>query len=180
MRIISGEHKGYRFPQRNMPHARPTTDRAKEALFNVLDQKYYFDQIEVLDLYSGLGSVSLEFLSRGCPKVVAIEQNFKSVRYISEIAKHLKLELDLKQNRVLKYLKNTTEQFDIVFADPPYQATQEIKELIDVLAGGDYLKPNGVFVLEHISSYTINHPNCYESRKYGQSTFSFFNFESAK
>ncbi len=178
MRIISGEHKGFRFPQRNMPHARPTTDRAKEALFNVLDQKYYFDQIEVLDLYTGLGSISLEFLSRGCKSVTAIESNYKSIRYISDLVKQLDLNLEIRQQKVLPFLKSCNQQFDILFADPPYQAQAEINELIKTIEQGDYLKPNGVFILEHITSYKINHSKCYDSRKYGQSTFSFFNFES--
>jgi 16S rRNA (guanine966-N2)-methyltransferase len=89
MRIVSGEHKGFRFPQRNMPHARPTTDRAKEALFNILDQRYHYDELKVLDLYGGLGSIALEFCSRGVQNVTAVDASRKSVVYIKEVAEKL-------------------------------------------------------------------------------------------
>ena len=177
MRIISGIHKGFRFPQKNMPHARPTTDRAKESLFNILDQKYYFEDIQVLDLYSGLGSMAFEFCSRGTTEITAVEWNAKSIGYIKEIIIKLGVKMVLKQNKVLKYLKKSEDSYDIIFADPPYNAVQEIKELIDLLASGQYLKPGGVFILEHQTMAAIQHPAIIEKREYGQSTFSFFKFE---
>ena len=176
MRIISGEHKGFQFPQKNMPHARPTTDRSKEALFNILDQHYYFEEIEVLDLYCGLGSIALEFSSRGS-EVIGVDSSHKSIRYIQTIINQLNSSIQLKQASVLTFLKRCDAQFDIVFADPPYNASQEIQDLIAAMEEGNYLKPNGMFILEHQSAMPINHPNCFNSRKYGQSTFSFFKFE---
>lgn len=176
MRIISGVHRGFRFPQKNMPHARPTTDRAKESLFNILDQKYYFEDIKVLDLYSGLGSMAFEFCSRGTSDITAVEWNPKSIGYIKEVIDKLQVRLDLKQNKVLKFLDKTDEAYDIIFADPPYNAAAEIKELIEVIANGKYLKPDGVFILEHQTMSTIQHPAIVDKREYGQSTFSFFKF----
>ncbi len=176
MRIISGQYKGFQFPEKNMPHARPTTDRGKEALFNILDQHYYLDEIDVLDLYAGLGSVSLEFASRGS-NVIAVDSSFKSIRYIKANADKLKCDIPLKQSAVLSFLNRCEAQFDIIFADPPYNATQEIQDLIKTVENGNFLKPNGVFVLEHQTAMPIKHAACYDSRKYGQSTFSFFKFE---
>ena len=177
MRIISGTHKGFRFPQRNMPHARPTTDRAKEALFNILDQRFYYEDIHVLDLYSGMGSVALEFCSRGAMYVTAIDNHRKSLDYIKEISSKLNIDiLSIKLSKSLIYLKKTTEQFDVIFADPPYNDTREIDELIQLLSQGNYLTPGGIFILEHQAMTQINHPALVESRNYGQSTFSFFKF----
>lgn len=178
MRIISGKHKGFRFPQRNMPHARPTTDRAKEALFNVIDQYYYFEQISVLDLYAGLGSISFEFCSRGTSDVTSVDLNRRSVNYLRDVAKQLGCDIKVVMQKALPFLRSCERQYDIVFADPPYADVQELDKLITTLADREVLASGGVFILEHVSSYNVKHPACYESRKYGQSTFSFFKFES--
>ncbi|NNJ56010.1 MAG: methyltransferase [Bacteroidia bacterium] len=176
MRIISGKYKGFQFPQKNMPHARPTTDRGKEALFNILDLHYYLDEIDVLDLYSGLGSIAMEFVSRGS-NVIAVDSSFKSIRYIQANIQKLNCEIQLKQTAVLTFLKRCEASFDIVFADPPYNASQEIHDLLETITNGNFLKSGGVFILEHQTAMPIKHPSCYDSRKYGQSTFSFFKFE---
>ena len=110
MRIVSGLHKGFRFPEKNMPHARPTTDRAKEALFNILDQTYYFEDIKVLDLYSGLGSIALEFCSRGTTDITAVDFNRKSISYIKELVAKLEMSLQLEQEKVLSYLAKDENQ----------------------------------------------------------------------
>jgi len=179
MRIISGIHKGYKFPERNMPHARPTTDRAKEALFNILEQRFYLDDIAVLDLYTGLGSIALEFASRGCEDITSVDFNSKSVSYVLEIATKLELPVKVKQAKVLKFLSQNTAQFDIVFADPPYQAGKEIQELINFIENNKVIKSGGLFILEHVSSLPIHNKALVEQRKYGQSTFSFFTFDQS-
>jgi 16S rRNA (guanine966-N2)-methyltransferase len=177
MRIISGYHKGFRFPKRAMPHARPTTDRAKEALFNILDQRIDYESVEVLDLYSGMGSIALEFISRGASHVTAIDHNRKSISYIQEIAQQLAVEnLTVHSSKVLSFLKKTDKSYPVIFADPPYHSTQEIRQLLDVLSVGNFLTLGGIFILEHQSMTPIHHPALIESRNYGQSTFSFFNF----
>lgn len=177
MRIISGFHKGFRFPERNMPHARPTTDRAKEALFNILDQRFYFNEIAVLDLYTGLGGIALEFASRGCEDITTIDFNNKSVNYVKQIATKLKLPIQIRQEKVLSFLKKNAKTYDIIFADPPYQAANEINELLQTMQSGSYLNPNGIFILEHVSSFPMKHLGIIDQRKYGQSTFSFFTFD---
>ena len=179
MRIISGEYKGFRFPQKNMPHARPTTDRAKEALFNVLDQRYYFQDLKVLDLYSGLGSMALEFCSRGVKDITAVDLNRKSITYIKEVVDKLNAPLKVRQAKCVSFLKQTEDKYTIIFADPPYNQKQEIDALIDAVSNGDYLLPNGLFILEHQSMAQVSHPAIVETREYGQSTFSFFNFEDS-
>ncbi|MEJ6751475.1 MAG: RsmD family RNA methyltransferase, partial [Bacteroidia bacterium] len=110
-------------------------------------------------------------------EITAVEWNAKSIGYIKEIISKLGVKMVLKQNKVLKYLKKSEDSYDIIFADPPYNAAQEIKELIDLLASGQYLKPGGVFILEHQTMAAIQHPAIIEKREYGQSTFSFFKFE---
>ena len=160
-----------------MPHARPTTDRAKEALFNILDQRYYLDEISVLDLYTGLGGIALEFASRGCTDITTVDFNHKSINYVKEIAATLKLDVSIRQQKVLPYLKQNTKTYNIVFADPPYQAAKEINDLLAFIETGALLKPNGIFILEHVNSFPIKHESLVEQRKYGQSTFSFFTFD---
>ena len=179
MRIISGEYKGFKFPEKNMPHARPTTDRAKEALFNVLDQRYYFEDMKVLDLYSGLGSIALEFCSRGVTDITAVDLNRKSVVYINEIVDKLNAPLKVRQAKCVSYLNQSEDKYTIIFADPPYNEKQEIDALIESMSTGDYLLPNGLFILEHKSMTQVAHPAIVETREYGQSTFSFFNFEDS-
>jgi 16S rRNA (guanine966-N2)-methyltransferase len=177
MRVISGIHKGFRFPEKNMPHARPTTDRSKEALFNILDQSYYFEDLQVLDLYSGLGSISVEFCSRGTTQITAVESHRKSIDYIQSLISKLNLPLILKQDKVLKYLAKDTQQYDIIFADPPYNENAEIHTLVDTIATGNFLKKGGIFILEHQAMVMLDQTFITETREYGQSTFSFFNFD---
>ena len=162
-----------------MPHARPTTDRAKEALFNIIDQSYYFEDITVLDLYAGLGSISLEFASRGTQSITSVEFNRKSINYISEISKKLDLSLNLISQKVEKYLKYTEETFDVIFADPPYNNFSEIGNLIETITQGKFIKAGGIFILEHQTMTPIDHPKIFDKRNYGQSTFSFFKFDEA-
>lgn len=175
MRIISGKHKGFRFPKRNMPHARPTTDRAKESLFNILNQSYDLEEVMILDLYGGLGSMAFEFYSRGA-QVTTVEVNRKSISYIIDIAKNLGADITIKQAKVLQFLKRETSRYDIIFADPPYNAGSEIQKLVTSISEGDYLKEAGLFILEHQSMTQVKHPAISEIREYGQSSFSFFKF----
>ncbi len=176
MRIISGKYKGFKFPSHRLKDTRPTTDRAKESLFNILNQKYDFSEINCLDLYAGTGNISFEFLSRGAQSVDLIESNFKCVEYIRTVASKLDLDLRIYKNRVLPQLSKLSNQYDLIFADPPYQSP-DYSSLVQQIRELNLLKEGGTLIVEHPSSLNLNDTSLLERRVYGQSTFSFFTFE---
>lgn len=177
MRIISGKYKGKRF---DVPHsfkARPTTDFAKESLFNVLVNNFvdFYDEPCALDLFCGTGSISLELLSRGCSSVIGVEKDYKHWQYLKKICMQLgdsnwkPLHAD-----VFKYLERATDKFDIIFADPPY-ALKNIGEIPDIIFHKDLLVPGGIFILEHGKDQNFSkHPKFTSHREYGSVNFSFF------
>lgn len=174
MRIVSGIYKGkIIIPPKNLA-ARPTTDFAKESLFNILANRVDFEEISVLDLFSGTGGISFEFASRGCPLVTSVEINAIHQAYIRKTATELKLPVkSLKANAFL-YIKNCKESFDLVFADPPYDLP-ELPQLPDLVLAHNLLKPDGLFVLEHPKTISFEqHPLFIEHRYYGSVNFSFF------
>lgn len=176
MRIISGKYGRRRF---SVPHtfsARPTTDFAKENLFNVLTHHIDFEGATALDLFSGTGSISFELLSRGCQKVIAVESNNAHAQFISKVAKELKDEnLTLLRGDAFRLLRTSKpESFDFIFADPPYN----MKELIDIpqlVMEQNLLRPEGVFVMEHPKEHDFSHiPHFDQRRIYGAVNFSIF------
>lgn len=177
MRIVGGSLKGRRFASKHMPHARPTTDRAKESVFNILDQHFYWENLDVLDLYSGLGSLALESYSRGAKSVDAVDKNIKSIKYIAETAKEWGADIKVHKADVLKFLKKCSNQYDLVFADPPYNRSDLLLETIQVVKEEGILKQGGWFVLEHETLQDIPKEYCFDQRVYGQSTFSFIKFD---
>ena len=175
MRIIGGKLKGIRFnPPKNLP-VRPTTDMAKEALFNILQNQVDFDHLKILDLFSGTGSISLEFASREALEITAVDQNFGCVNYLKSMsAAHQFTQIKTVKADVFKYLKQETETFDLIFADPPYDIPQ-IPEIASIVFEKKLLNKNGILIIEHQSRQDLhNHPNFKEKRKYGYSDFSFF------
>jgi len=175
MRIIGGVLKGLRLnPPKNLP-VRPTTDLAKEALFNILLNKIAFEGIKVLDLFSGTGNISLEFASRGADEVVAIDRSIQCINYLKDTARqHQLTQVKTYKADVLKYLQLETEQYDLIFADPPYDLNQ-IPELPKIIFEKKLLLPGGLLIVEHQSLQNLsNHPAFTEQRKYGHSSFSFF------
>lgn len=175
MRIIGGVLKGLRLnPPKNLP-VRPTTDLAKEALFNILLNKIDFEGIKVLDLFSGTGNISLEFASRGAAEVVSIDRSIQCINYLKDTAGQHKLtQIKTFKADVLKYLQLETEQYDLIFADPPYDMNQ-IPELPKIIFEKNLLLPGGLLIVEHQSLQNLsNHPAFVEQRKYGHSSFSFF------
>lgn len=175
MRIVSGVCRGRIInPPKNFS-ARPTTDFAKENLFNVLANRYDFEDISVLDFFSGTGSISFEFASRGAKRVVSIEQSHIHQPFIAKCAKELKLDqiVSIKTN-VFVYLKSCSEKFDIIFADPPYDL-DGIDVLPDTIFSKNILTEDGIFIFEHskLKDYST-HPNFFEHRVYGSVNFSFF------
>jgi len=179
MRIISGKFRGKRINAPVGLPVRPTTDFAKEALFNVLNNLYYFDEISALDLFSGIGSISFEFVSRGSKKVIAVDNELKCVKFLEETARTMNMEdsFSVVKNDVLQFLKrNQSGKFDIVFADPPFDFEEEsYLRIIDSVLGNDWLAEGGIFVLEHSARISFeSHPFLSQHRKYGNVNFSFF------
>ncbi|MEN9443888.1 MAG: Ribosomal small subunit methyltransferase [Bacteroidota bacterium] len=182
MRIISGANKGKRFSPPSNTKARPTTDQAKEALFNILENSYYdgFAKLSVLDLFSGTGNISFEFVSRGCLDVTAVEMESPQASYIRSVAEKLgyATKLQVYKMDVFKFLKNPgLKQYDFIFADPPY-TLPNIQELPDLVLNSGKLTEKGLFVLEHgeKNSFT-KHAIFSQLRRYGKVHFSFFDPE---
>jgi len=175
MRIIGGILKGLRLnPPTNLP-VRPTTDLAKEALFNILLNKIEFEDIKVLDLFSGTGNISLEFASRGASEVVSVDRSVQCIHYLNDTSRQHKLtQIKTFKADVLKYLQIETEQYDVIFADPPYDLNQ-IPEIPKIIFDKNLLLPGGLLIVEHQSLQNLSsHPAFVEHRKYGHSSFSFF------
>jgi 16S rRNA (guanine(966)-N(2))-methyltransferase RsmD len=175
MRIISGKYKGRRItPPANIT-ARPTTDFAKESLFNWLGNKIDFEDISVLDLFAGTGSISLEFISRGAKSVIAVDMANTQLDFMRRTA----VQMDIKnwaitRADVMQYIKRCTLSFDVIFADPPYQMP-ELPELPQLIMERQLLKPDGLLIVEHPKQYDFTqHPNFHEHRNYGNVNFSLF------
>lgn len=176
MRIIGGELKGRLFnPGKNFK-ARPTTDFAKENLFNILSNRVDFDEIRVLDLFAGTGSISFEFASRGCLSVTSVELDHVHYAFISSVVQQLRLEkvVHLLRYDVLKFIPRCTEKYDLIFADPPYQL-KTLKDIPDLVLKHQLLHPGGMLILEHGKNDNFgSHPQLFEQRVYGSVHFSFF------
>ncbi len=175
MRIISGKHRGRTIvPPRNL-RARPTTDFAKENLFNVLNNLLDFEEIDVLDLFAGTGSIGYEFASRGARSVTAVEINPVHYNFIRQTARGFGFEhfYPVKAN-VFLYLKSCSKQFDLVFADAPYDL-QGSETVVPLVLDGNLLREGGIFIFEHSDDKDFStHPYFWQSRNYGSVHFSFF------
>lgn len=175
MRIVGGKYRGRVInPPRNF-RARPTTDFAKENLFNVLGNLLDFEQCDVLDLFAGTGSIGYEFASRGARSVTSVEINPVHYEFIRRTAAQLGLEAfyPVKAN-VFRYLKSCRKQFDVVFSDAPYDL-EGSEEVVREVLGGDLLRPEGLFVFEHSKAKNFSeHPAFWQLRSYGSVQFSFF------
>jgi len=176
MRIISGKHKG-RFLQapKKLP-VRPTTDMAKEALFNILNNTYYFEDITLLDLFAGTGNISFEFASRGTTQLIAVDAHHGCIKYIDKISKELELNIDSIKSDVFSFLKNTKQKSTIIFADPPYDLPmEEFAKLPELVFANDLLQEDGILIIEHSKHTDLSSlENFNNQRRYGGSVFSFF------
>ena len=175
MRIITGIYKGRHFDIPRSFKARPTTDFAKENIFNVLTQYVDFDGAEALDLFSGTGSISLELVSRGCQTVVSVEMDRDHHRFIQECLKKLNTKACIPiRGDVFRFVKSCRQQFDFIFADPPY-ALKELPQIPDLVLEKGILKEDGIFVFEHGKDHDFSeHPNFIEHRQYGSVNFTLF------
>ena len=175
MRIITGKYKGRHFEIPRTFKARPTTDFAKENIFNVLTGYLDFEGTTALDLFSGTGSITLELLSRGCQQVISVEMDRDHHHFITDCLKKLNTNSCLPiRGDVFRFLKSCHQLFDFVFADPPY-ALKELPTIPDLVFEKDVLKEGGIFVFEHGKDYDFSqHPHFVEHRSYGSVNFSLF------
>ena len=181
MRIISGTFKGRRLKAPKQLPVRPTTDRAKEALFNILNNHFHWNEIKTLDLFSGTGNISFELASRGVQQLTAVDQNKHCIYFIHQTAQAFDMPITVIKNSVERFLSHQIGSFDFIFADPPYSFTQEqLLGLANQLLEENWLSAAGILVLEHDGHLDLSqHPLCYEDRIYGSSRFSFFALEEA-
>jgi len=175
MRIISGEYKGRRIRPPATLLLRPTTDYAKESLFNVLNNMIDFSETRVLDLFAGTGNISFEFASRGCPEILAIDIERRCVDFINTTAKALGMSaLSAYRVNTWVFLKKVHGNFDLVFADPPYEI-KELEKLPGLILSSGVLNPSGLLVLEHSDAYSFTgNPFFDQLREYGKVCFSIF------
>ncbi len=176
MRIISGEFKGRKLqPPKNLP-VRPTTDMAKEALFNILNNQYYFDELKVLDLFSGTGSISYEFASRGCEDITAIDAHYNCVKFIEKTSEAFEMDINVIKGDCFKFLENSIKTYDIIFADPPYNfSTEQFSSIPNLVFSKGLLNEDGLLIVEHSKHTNLEDiDNFSYSKSYGGNMFSFF------
>lgn len=175
MRIITGRYKGRRFDIPRTFKARPTTDFAKENIFNVLQGYTDFDGKTALDLFAGTGSISLELASRGCQQVVSVEADRDHAAFIRQCFAKLGADNQLLiRGDVFKFLKTCRQSFDFIFADPPY-ALRKLPQIPDLILSSTLLRPDGLLVFEHGKDHDFSqHPRFVEHRQYGSVNFSIF------
>lgn len=175
MRIIGGKLKGKSIDPPQGFKARPTTDFAKEALFDILGNEYEFEDLKVLDLFAGTGSISYEFVSRGVGHVWCVEMNPQNAAFITAQSRSLGIDnLSVVRHNVFEFLPLCHQKFDLIFADPPY-ALDDLETLPDKVLSQDILFPECYFVLEHGDEHSFTqHPCFVKEKKYGRVHFSFF------
>lgn len=176
MRVIAGTLGGRRFqPPGHMPHTRPTTDIAKEGLFNILQNQLDFTELKTLDLFGGTGSISYELASRGVTDLTVVEKDPVMAEFIRKTAASFGIDgLKLIKSDVFRFIRECREQYDFIFAGPPY-ALAEIDELPRLIFEHRLLKPGGRFVLEHTPRNNYqSFPGFRRERNYGTTVFSTF------
>jgi 16S rRNA (guanine(966)-N(2))-methyltransferase RsmD len=175
MRIVSGKYRGRRLnPPVNLP-VRPTTDFAKESLFNVLNNLVDFESLQVLDLFAGTGSISFEFLSRGAAGVTSVDASHRCIDFIRKTAEVFgDTKIKPVKTNAFVFIKHTITQYDLIFADPPYDM-DGIDVLPATVLGSGLLGAEGIFILEHSARYKFDdHPGFWQKRNYGSVHFTFF------
>lgn len=179
MRIIRGKYGKRRFDVPKNITARPTTDFARENIFNVLDNLIDFEGLTALDLFAGTGAVSYELLSRGCSKVVAVEKASTQYNFIKKVKELLGDEnLTIVRGDVFKYISSARESFDFIFADPPYNLPN-FGEIPGLILDSALVKEDTLVVVEHSSAYNFSElPHFLEHRSYGSVNFSIFRIQN--
>lgn len=175
MRIIAGSLRGRRLnPPTTLP-VRPTTDMARESLFNILNNYVDYEECAVMDLFAGTGAISLEFISRGVKEVTSIDINAQCTDFIKSSAQQFGVKnIHVVRSDVFDLIKRAYKKFDIIFADPPY-ALENLAQLPDLIFEHNLLTEDGIFILEHPRDYQFeDHPHFWQHRNYGKVNFTFF------
>jgi len=180
MRIISGQYKGRRITAPKKLPVRPTTDMAKESLFNILNNQYYFEDISVLDLFSGTGNISYEFASRGTEHITAVDGHYGCIKFINETSEDFKMSITTIKSDVFKYLERAIQKFTVIFADPPYDfPVEEFSKIPQLVFQNELLEDEGLLIVEHSKHTDLSNLEHYShSKSYGGNKFSFFNYTS--
>jgi len=176
VRIISGKYKGKRLTAPKKLPVRPTTDFAKEALFNILYNKIDFDEVSLLDLFSGTGNISYEFASRGTKEIISVDAHYGCVKFINTISEELEFSIKTVKSDVFKYLATTPFTFDVIFADPPYNlSTENFESMVSKIFERNLLNNDGMLIIEHSKHTDLSKVAHFtDARRYGGSVFSFF------
>ncbi|MDR5590448.1 RsmD family RNA methyltransferase [Christiangramia sp. SM2212] len=176
MRIISGTHKGRRIIAPSKLPVRPTTDVAKEALFNILNNNYHISNLSIVDLFSGTGNIAYEFAARGAENITSVDGNYDCVKFIKKTSAELDFPITTIKSDVFKYLEKAPVKADIIFADPPYNFEDEkFARIAELVFEKEMLNEDGQLIIEHSKHTDLSELNNFiESRKYGSSVFSFF------
>lgn len=176
MRIISGLYKSRKIVAPKKLPVRPTTDMAKESLFNILNNNFYFDNVSVLDLFAGTGNISYEFASRGTEQITCVDQDFGCIKFINETAEKFEMPIQTIKSDVFKFLEKTALQANIIFADPPYSFSEELfSKIPELIFQNNLLLDDGILIIEHSKHTNLSSLNNYSySKSYGGNMFSFF------
>ena len=176
MRIISGKYKGRRITAPKKLPVRPTTDMAKEALFNILNNQYYFEDITVLDLFAGTGSISYEFASRGTEQITCIDQDYGCIMFINKTAEEFEMPIQAIKSNVYKFLEKAKQKSTVIFADPPYAfSIEQFSKIPELVFQNDLLDNDGILIIEHSKHTDLSNLSNYQySKSYGGNMFSFF------
>ncbi len=182
MRIISGSHKGRRITAPKKLPVRPTADRAKEALFNILNNRVYFDELSVIDLFSGTGNIAYEFASRGAVRITTVDAHAGCTAFIAKTAEMLGFPITAIKGDALGFLQKTPMKADVIFADPPYDLELQVfTDIPKMVLERKLLNEGGVLIIEHSDKTDLSDQTGFqEQRKYGGSVFSFFENDSGE
>lgn len=184
MRIITGYLKGRIIKESIPSFIRPTTDKVREAIFNILDNHFVYDDLFVADICAGTGMLGFEALSRGCQRCHFVDNNVHSIRFIKSLAESFEIskeKYDIQKNDALKFLESCTKtiselKFDLIFTDPPYKANF-LNQMVRIIYDGNLLKPGGVFVVEHDDTEIILVPMDWQKiveKKYGNTKIEMY------
>lgn len=179
MRIISGKHKGRRIQAPKKLPVRPTTDMAKEALFNIINNYFNFNKLRVLELFAGTGNISYEFASRGSEPITAVDGDFGCVSFIKKTSTEFDFDITAIKSDVFTYLERCKSSYDIIFADPPYHLLQkDFEKIVTLIFDNEILDEEGMMVIEHSKETSLEHMIHFSfEKRYGGTVFSFFEFK---